>query len=89
MGEKLLRTKYAAELAVVDLGADITLRWVKRYRYRGEQREKVIEMSRPYSLGAVNIYTSQITLTYDTSSGYYASTALLPLDAKIAVFERE
>lgn len=45
--EEVIAVKTAAELSALDMGFDITLRYIKKYKYKGEQREKLAEIKSP------------------------------------------
>lgn len=45
--EEIITVKTAAELSALDMGFDITLRYIKKYKYKGEQREKLAEIKSP------------------------------------------
>lgn len=45
---ELIRVTYMGALTAFDLGSDIEIDVIKRYRYAGELREKLRSLSRPY-----------------------------------------
>ena len=45
--EEVIAVKTAAELSALDMGFGITLRYIKKYKYKGEQREKLTEIKSP------------------------------------------
>lgn len=92
MKEELRTTKYAAELNILDLGADVILKYIKKYKYRGEQREKVVPMYRPNHINhsvvlpAGSAYVSVRHAKKPTHT-YSSDWEYLPLDATIAIYD--
>lgn len=92
MIEQLRYTKYAAELSVLDLGKNVIFRHIKKYKYRGEQREKVVTMYKPnYVQHSVTLSTgnASVSMRYakKPTDSYAYEWAYLNLDATIAVYD--
>lgn len=102
--EEVITVKTAAELSALDMGFDITLRYIKKYKYKGEQREKLTEIKSPkgfalkprsnklrvYRLSdRYSSYNAPYNYeTYDDISSYIFSYEELVLDQDIVVSRR-
>lgn len=83
---RLVATKFAAELCALDLGKGREFTFIKRYKYQGEDREKLTTYFSPVAL-SVSI-SGQISITAHGKPGsYWADTYYMKLDDKIAIFE--
>ena len=87
---KLITIKYAAELNILDLDPKYQYTFIKRYRYKSEDREKAMTIYKPfrithtYELGAA---TGSVQIGY--KERYYTEFVTLPINTEIAIFGPE
>ena len=85
MTEKVLRIKYAAELTSLDLDPTYTFRYIKKYKYAGADRERVMELKSPYKI--VHTYGKSVTtdIRIHHRKGGYAYSENLPINTEVAI----
>ena len=88
--EEIITVKTAAELSALDMGFDITLRYIKKYKYKGEQREKLTEIKSPKGL-ALRLHNNKLRVYHlsDKYSSYNAQYNYETYDINTYVFSCE
>lgn len=80
---ELIRVTVIGALSVFELGSDIELDIVKRYRYAGEDREKLKTVKHPYNL---NMSRSSSGVPHVTLRSYSGGYEPVKADTEVAVF---
>lgn len=81
--------KYAMELSGLDIGSRVT--WIHKYNYKGEQREKLKEISNVYSVfnkpKSVTVQFKKPYKTYWGETIYQTNQEAIKPDVLVAVYE--